>query len=181
MDDFRWPHGVCVCSSMSYSIRSHVLYSANSSVHGIFQARILERVAVSYSRGSSRLRDRTHVSCVSCISRRILYHWAHLGSLTSWGKEGQMYTWVWPRVTRESDGWRKNIRMFHQGCTLALPWNWKAFQIIPKESCSILGAAGGAGSQYLILLQRICISSHNKSFEVAQKLYLNVLYLHPIY
>ena len=30
-----------------------------SSVHGILQARILEWVAISYSRGSSRLRDRT--------------------------------------------------------------------------------------------------------------------------
>ena len=39
-----------------------------SSVHGIFQARILEWVAIFYSKGSSRGRDRTRVSCVSCIS-----------------------------------------------------------------------------------------------------------------
>ena len=32
----------------------------DSSVHGIFQARILEWVAISFSRGSSRPRDRTH-------------------------------------------------------------------------------------------------------------------------
>ena len=44
-----------------------------SSVHGIFQARILEWGALSYSRRSSRPRDRT---CVSCIGRWILYHWA---------------------------------------------------------------------------------------------------------
>ena len=36
-----------------------------SSVHGILQARILEWVAVSFSRGSSRPRDRTRVSCVA--------------------------------------------------------------------------------------------------------------------
>ena len=47
-----------------------------SSVHGIFQARILEQVAISYSRGSSWLRDWTHISCVSCIGWWILYHWA---------------------------------------------------------------------------------------------------------
>ena len=41
------------------------------SVHGIFQARILEWVVISYSRGSSRPRDRTHISC---IGKRILYH-----------------------------------------------------------------------------------------------------------
>ena len=34
-----------------------------SSVHGISQARILEWVAISFSRGSSRPRDRTHISC----------------------------------------------------------------------------------------------------------------------
>ena len=33
-----------------------------SSVHGIFQARILERVAISSSRGSSQPRDRTLIS-----------------------------------------------------------------------------------------------------------------------
>ena len=34
-----------------------------SSVHGIFKARILEWVAISFSRGSSRLRDRTQFYC----------------------------------------------------------------------------------------------------------------------
>ena len=51
-----------------------------SSVHGISQARILEWVAISYSRGSSWPRDWTWVSCVSCIGRQVLYHWCHLGS-----------------------------------------------------------------------------------------------------
>ena len=35
---------------------------SSSSVHGIFQARILEWVAISFSRGSSRPRDQTRVS-----------------------------------------------------------------------------------------------------------------------
>ena len=47
-----------------------------SSVHGILQARILEWVAISYFRGSCPSRDRTHLFCVSCIDRWILYHWA---------------------------------------------------------------------------------------------------------
>ena len=49
-----------------------------SSVHGISQARILERVAISSftsSRESSWPRNRTCVSRVSCIGRQILYHW----------------------------------------------------------------------------------------------------------
>ena len=44
------------------------------SVHGILQARILEWVAIHFSRGSSLLRDQTLVSCGSCIGRRVLYH-----------------------------------------------------------------------------------------------------------
>ena len=45
----------------------------DSSVHGIFRARILEWVAISYSRGSSPPRDWT---CFLCFltGRRILYH-----------------------------------------------------------------------------------------------------------
>ena len=47
------------------------------SVCGISQAKILEWVAISLSRGSSWPRDQT---CVSCIGRRILYHRATPGS-----------------------------------------------------------------------------------------------------
>ena len=46
-----------------------------SSAHDILQARILVWVAISSSRGSSRPRDWTCISCVSCIGRQILYHW----------------------------------------------------------------------------------------------------------
>ena len=46
-----------------------------SSVHGIFQAKILEWVAISSSRRSSWPRDSTHISYVSCLGRRIPYHW----------------------------------------------------------------------------------------------------------
>ena len=46
-----------------------------SSVHGILQARILEWVDISFSRGSSQLRDRMHC-------RQILYHQCHHDSVT---------------------------------------------------------------------------------------------------
>ena len=52
----------------------------DSSVHGILQTRILERVAMSSSWGFSQPRDQIHISSVSCISRRVLYHQLHLGS-----------------------------------------------------------------------------------------------------
>ena len=44
-----------LCDPMDYSL-------PGSSVHGIFQARVLEWVAVSFSRRSSQPRDRTQVS-----------------------------------------------------------------------------------------------------------------------
>ena len=47
-----------------------------SSIHRISQARILEWVAIPFSRGSSWPRDRTGVSWISCIGRQILYHQA---------------------------------------------------------------------------------------------------------
>ena len=44
-----------------------------SPICGVSQERILQWVAISFSRGSSRPRDQTHVSC---IGRRVLYQWA---------------------------------------------------------------------------------------------------------
>ena len=48
-----------LCDSMDYR------------VHGILQARILEWIAFSFSRGSSQPKDWT---CVSCVGRRTLHH-----------------------------------------------------------------------------------------------------------
>ena len=50
---------------------------SGSSVYGILQARILQWVAISISRGSSWPRDRTPVSC---LGRRILNQLSHGGS-----------------------------------------------------------------------------------------------------
>ena len=55
-----------LCNPMDYS-------PSGSSVHGILQVRILEWVATSASMGFFWPRGRT---CISCIGRQILYHWA---------------------------------------------------------------------------------------------------------
>ena len=47
-----------------------------SSVHGILQARTLEWDAMPTSRRSSRPRNWTCISCISCLGSQILYHWA---------------------------------------------------------------------------------------------------------
>ena len=48
-----------------------------ASVHGIFQAIVLEWIAISFSRGSSQPRDWTQVSS---IVDRLLYRLSHQGS-----------------------------------------------------------------------------------------------------
>ena len=73
---------VCVCVLLHPTVCDPVDCSPpGSSVHGTLQARILEWVAMPSSRTSSWYRDRTPVSCVSCIGRRILYHWEPPGQL----------------------------------------------------------------------------------------------------
>ena len=52
-----WLYGIMDCSL------------SVSSACGIFQARILEQVTISYSRGSSPSRYQIYISCISCISR----------------------------------------------------------------------------------------------------------------
>ena len=46
-----------------------------SSVHGLSYVRILEWIAISFSRGSSWPRDRIHASCISHIAGRFFNHW----------------------------------------------------------------------------------------------------------
>ena len=76
--------GWCVCMramllQLSLSLCNPVdCNPPGSSVHGILQARIVERVAIPSSRGSCHPMDRTHISC--------LLHW-QAGSLPL----------VWPR------------------------------------------------------------------------------------
>ena len=82
--DYEWYNSVyligCVCACSV--IKSCPAFCdpmdcslPGSSVHGICQARTLEWVAISSTRGSSQPRDLTRVSS---IGRQILYHW------TSW-------------------------------------------------------------------------------------------------
>ena len=69
-----------LCKHMHVCLFSRSVVSTcsptGSSVHRIYQARILESVAISSSRESPQPRDQIHISCVSCIGRQILYHWA---------------------------------------------------------------------------------------------------------
>ena len=69
---------VCVCvylvAQSCPPLCVPITATSQAPLHGIFQVRILEWVAISFSRGSSQPRDGTHISWVSCLSRQILYH-----------------------------------------------------------------------------------------------------------
>ena len=60
-------HILCVYITQSYPTVCDPMdcSPSDSSVHGILQARTLERVAISFSRGSSWPRDQTQVSCIA--------------------------------------------------------------------------------------------------------------------
>ena len=73
------------CVQLQSSLQPVDCSPPGSSVYEILQARILEWVAVPSSRGSSQPRDQTHVSYISCIGRRVLYHSRHLGSPDIYG------------------------------------------------------------------------------------------------
>ena len=68
----------------------------------ILQARILEWVAISFCRGSSRPRDWISISSISCTGRWILLPLSHLGSpaeyihaSVKWVKEEELLVWLW--------------------------------------------------------------------------------------
>ena len=71
---------MCACSVMSDSCNPMVCSPSGSSVHGNFQARMLQWVSIYFFRGSFQPRDQT---CISCIGRQILYH-CNLGSPVTW-------------------------------------------------------------------------------------------------
>ena len=96
---------------------SHIQHfvTLGSSVHGTLQARILEWVAISFSKGSSQPRDRTQVS-PHC--RWILYHLSHKGSpqiLQTWITGYQTIEIIQPTSSKEyfSTVWRASCVSFH--------------------------------------------------------------------
>ena len=78
---------VCLCSRAQYCLTlcnpMNVARQAPLSM-GILQTRILERVAISSSRGSSRPREGTCASCSSCTGRWVLYGWSPMSGKPSW-------------------------------------------------------------------------------------------------
>ena len=72
-----WVMHVCLVAQLWPTLHDCMDCSLlGSFANGIFQARILEWVAISSSREFSWPRDQIHVSSVSCIAGRFFTHWA---------------------------------------------------------------------------------------------------------
>ena len=125
---------------------------SGSSVHGIFQARILEWVAISSSRGSSWPRD---WNLISCSGRWVLYHWAtreaaNLVFLPNSKQEEHR----WLALDFRSAGARKNP---NQGKLQQELWikeeNLMIWTVVPMRGLPFSGGACG-----------VALSGHSRSF-----------------
>ena len=78
---------VCLIAHLCPTLCDSLDCNPSDSVHRILQARVLEWVAISSSRGSFQPRDQTRISCVSCPGMRAdslpLYPWATWEALSS--------------------------------------------------------------------------------------------------
>ena len=91
-----WSLCMHACSVMSHCCDPMNCSPPDSTDHEIFQARILEWVAISFSSWSSQPRDQT---CISYIGRWILYHWANREDLVITLSSVQSLSHVWLLAT----------------------------------------------------------------------------------
>ena len=139
--DITLPTKVCLVKAMvfpvvTYGCESEVTQSCptvcdptdgsllGSAVHGIFQARILEWAAISFSRGPSQPRDRTRVSC---IADRCFSVWATREERWTIKKAERRRTdafelWCWRRLLRVPWTARRSnqsiLKEINPGCSL---------------------------------------------------------------
>ena len=146
---------VCVCIQLCPTCCNPMECSLpGSSDHETFQARILEWVAISYSRGSSRPRDQSHVSCFSHTGRWILYHcapWdAHKGLLLSnkkvWNIGRYNNTNKSQNIYAVKEAIHKN-RVHTGGSTYIKLQKIKVIHSDRKQTNSCLGTGVGVGEQ----------------------------------
>ena len=89
-----------LCNPMDYSL-------PGSSVRGLFQARVLEWVAISFSRGSSQPRDWTWVSCIA--DRRFTI-WVTREALRDTWNYRQIWTWSTKWSSEKANSFKKRMQ-----------------------------------------------------------------------
>ena len=84
--------GVCSVAQSCLTLWSHGLVACQAPLSGILQARILELVTISSSRGFSWPRDQIRLSWVSWVGRWILYYWATWEAPTNFLTRDNLHT-----------------------------------------------------------------------------------------
>ena len=150
--------------------------SLPGSSHGIFKARVLEWVAISFSRGSSRPRDWTQVFQ---IPGRYFTVWATKEDAKSWliwkdpeaGKE-----WRWEEKVMTEDemvGWHHRLNGHGSGWTsgvgdgqggLACPGPWGRSWTRLSDWTELSWAYSSYNSQSNLINSKSCDSSHHNLF-----------------
>ena len=94
--------------SLSYVWLCHPM---DYTVHGILQARILEWVAIPFSRGSSQPRDQTQVSHILpyFLVAIIIFQYTVSNTLATWHEEPAHWKspWCWERLSTGRRGWQR--------------------------------------------------------------------------
>ena len=111
---------------------------------GLSQARILEWVAISSSRGSFPCRSQT---CISCLGRWILYHWA---------------TWESLVFIHKMRGMTPTLQIWLWASSEIMRWKWFAnSEVCPpaNRSCCLGIEAGGKACSFLFCKIKFCIFS----------------------
>ena len=125
-----------------------------SSVHGILRARMLEWVAIPFSRGISQPRDRTQVSS---IVGRILNHLSHQGS--PFNKHTLNY--VTSREPGETESGRKHQLHWLSLALSSVVFRWLLF-CPPASQITIERQYHSGGYTLLYICQNPCIIEHKE-------------------
>ena len=152
--------GVCVyrCLVMSNSLRPHELYPTRFLFHGISKARILEWVAIFFSKGSSWPRDWTYVSC---IAGRFFIIWAtrevpiSFPRRSSWPRDqthvAHVSCWQVNSLPRSTSGKSSNHTAVSKADSCSwYSWRQKQTYTWASQLCTWLQGHPGAGTQSLL-------------------------------
>ena len=154
-----------------------------SSVCGIFYATILEWVAISFSRESSWPRYQT---CVSCIDRHILYHWAtreaqEVAKLDSILSLSDSRTHAFKKVSKfESEGRRPVFQLKHSDRKGEWILLYSAFLLYSGHPCIGRGLPHWGGQSASLSLPIQMLVSLRKTFIDTPKIMFNQISGHPV-
>ena len=133
-------HVWCVCSVAQSCLMLCDLMDCSppgSSVYEILQASLLEWVAISSSKKSSQPKDWTGVSCISCICKRILCHWATIGSPTLTNlsvKEDSIGSQKFRGIRLQAEWTQRFKEVIFSSLALSLPWCGAGFLLRVTET-----------------------------------------------